>query len=153
MKRGKEGNFAWPPNCKAIELQNLPDPFHLVLFLICSYACHVDWLEFFWKSFFSNLLGQGIPFLNLPILAIFVDPTDLSLYLPTNTTYFRPNQFYRMDSTLSSTSTRRSQAALVEAEVEVEDQPTRQGRLRLRLSLALHIEHITLFIYIICVCV
>ena len=41
----------------------------------------MDWLEFFWKSFFSNLLGQGIPFLNLPIWAIFVDPTDLSLYL------------------------------------------------------------------------
>ena len=123
--------------CMTTKLQGnrtakLPDSFHLVLFLICSYACHVDWLEFFWKSFFSNLLGQGIPFLNLPILAIFVDPTDLSLYLPTNTTYFRPNQFYRMDSTLSSTSTRRSQAALVEAEVEVEDQPTRQGRLRLR---------------------
>ena len=30
-------------------------------------------------------------FLNLPIWANFVDPTDLSLYLPTTTTtYFRP---------------------------------------------------------------
>ena len=38
--------------------------------------------------------------------------------------YFRPNQFYRMDSTSSSTSTRPSQAALVKAEVEVEAQPT-----------------------------
>ena len=44
-------------------------------------------------------------------------------YLPT----FRPNQFYRMDST----STRSSQAALVEAEVEA--QPIGLGRLRLRL--------------------
>ena len=75
-------------------------------------------------------------FLNLPIWANFVDPTDLSLYLPTYYYYhFRPNQFYRMDSTSSSTSTRPSQAALVEAEVEVEAQPTRLGRLRLRLRL------------------
>ena len=44
-------------------------------------------------------------FLNLPIWANFVDPTDLSLYLLPTTT-FRPNQFYRMDSTSSSTSTR-----------------------------------------------
>ena len=51
--------------------------------------------------------------LNLPIWANFVDPTDLSLYyLPTTT--LRPNQFYKMDST----SSRPSQAALVEAEVE-----------------------------------
>ena len=64
-------------------------------------------------------------FLNLPIWANFVDPTDLSLYLllPTTTTTFRPNQFYIMDLTSSSTSTRPSQAALVEAEVEVEAQP------------------------------
>ena len=68
-------------------------------------------------------------FLNLPIWANFVDPTDLSL----PTYHFRPNQFYIMDSTSSSTSTRPSQAALVEAEVEVEAQPTRLGRLRLRL--------------------
>ena len=69
-----------------------------------------------------NILGVfGNTFLNLPIWANFFDPTDLSLYyllllLP----IFRPNQFYRMDSTSSSTSTRPSQAALVEAEVEVE---------------------------------
>ena len=55
--------------------------------------------------------------LNLPIWVNFVDPTDLSLYYYD---HFRPNQFYRMDSTSSSTSTRPSQAALVEAEVEVE---------------------------------
>ena len=58
-------------------------------------------------------------FLNLPIWANFVDPTDLSL----PTTYyhhFRANQFYRMDSTSSSTSTRPSQAALVEVEVEAQ---------------------------------
>ena len=47
--------------------------------------------------------------------------------------HFRPNQFYKMDSTSTSTSTRPSQAALVE--VEVEAQPTRLGRLRLRLRL------------------
>ena len=74
----------------------------------------------------SQYLKQKI-FLNLPIWANFIDPTDLSLYLPT---YFRPNQFYRMDSTSSSTSTRPSQAALVEAEVEAK--PIRLGRLRLR---------------------
>ena len=49
-------------------------------------------------------------FLNLPIWANFVDPTDLS---PTYYYYyyyhhFRPNQFYGMDSTSSSTSTRPS---------------------------------------------
>ena len=64
----------------------------------------------------------------MPIWANFVDPTDLSL--PT-TYHFRPNQFYKMDST----STRPSQAALVEAKVEVEAQPTRLGRLRLRFRL------------------
>ncbi len=51
------------------------------------------------------MLGQP-NFLNLPIWANFVDPTDLSLYyyllIPTT----RANQFYRMDSTSSSTSTR-----------------------------------------------
>ena len=42
--------------------------------------------------------------LNLPIWANFVDPTDLSLYyLPTTT--LRPNQFYKIDSTSTSTST------------------------------------------------
>ena len=69
-------------------------------------------------------------FLNLPIWANFVDPTDLSLYYYH---HFRPNQFYNMDST--STSSRLSQAALVEAEVEVQAQPTRLGRLRLRMRL------------------
>ena len=54
----------------------------------------------------------------MPIWANFVDPTDLSL--PTSY-HFRPNQFYKMDST----STRPSQAAQVEAEVEVEAQSTR----------------------------
>ena len=39
-------------------------------------------------------------------------------YTTTATTTFRPNHFYRMDSTSSSTSTRPSQAALVKAEVE-----------------------------------
>ena len=78
------------------------------------------------------LLNIILFFLNLPIWANFVDPTDLSLYYYD---HFRPNQFYRMDSTSSSTSTRPSQAALVEAEVEVEAQPTRLGRLRLRLRL------------------
>ena len=58
-------------------------------------------------------------FLNLPIWANFVDPTDLSL--PTTTYYyyhFRANQFYRMDSTSSSTSTRldkQSRLSTVEA--------------------------------------
>ena len=66
------------------------------------------------------------PYRSVPI------PITTTYYL---LTYFRPNQFYRMDSTSSSTSTstRPSQAALVEAKVEVEAQPTRLGRLRLRL--------------------
>ena len=86
----------------------------------------------------------------MPIWANFVDLTDLSLYYYYYN-HFRPNQFYRMDSTSSSTSTRLSQAALVKTEVEVEAQPTGLGRLRWRLrqrpslfqlDLALHSEHI-----------
>ena len=50
----------------------------------------------------------SLTFLNLPIWANFVDPTDLSLYYYYYYYYhhFRANQFYRMDSTSSSTSTR-----------------------------------------------
>ena len=72
----------------------------------------------YYKMGGSYKMTLGKEFLNLPIWANFVDPTDLSptylLLLP----IFRANQFYRMDSTSASTSA--AWLGLVEVEDEVE---------------------------------
>ena len=47
-----------------------------------------------------SIFIDTVRFLNLPIWANFVDPTDLSPYYYD---HFRPNQFYNMDSTSTST--------------------------------------------------
>ena len=50
-----------------------------------------------------SIFIDTVRFLNLPIWANFVDPTDLSPYYYD---HFRPNQFYNMDSTSTSTEPR-----------------------------------------------